>query len=183
MGAVALSHGGWLAIELRGQLGGGHVPGIVLLDWMVLGLPAQFQDALATLQDPYRWQEAREQLFAMWTTGVDLPALDAHIAEMRTYGFDTWSRAAREVAHRFCAEGSPVAALEGLENPCPTLHLYAQPSDDAYLAAQQAYTAEKPWLRPQRLMARSHFPMFEVPTDLIGHIEAFLFSLPAASNS
>lgn len=74
----------------------------------------------------------------MWTTGVDLPALDANIAEMRAYGFGTWSRAGREIARRFSTEGSPVAALEQLENPCPTLHLYAQPSDDEYLTAQQA---------------------------------------------
>lgn len=178
---VALSHAGWVAIELRRQLGTEQIPGIVLLDWMVLGAPAPFADALAGLQDPQRWQDVREQLFARWTTGVDLPALDAHIAAMRAYGFDTWSRAGREIARRFGTEGSPVAALERLDHPCPTLHLYAQPSDEDYLAAQQAYAADRPWFHVQRLIARSHFPMLEVPTELVGHIERFLFSISGAS--
>lgn len=180
---VALSHAGWVAIDLRRQLGTGYVPGIILLDWMVLGPPPPFADALAALQDPHRWQEMRELLFTMWTAGVDLPALDANIAEMRAYGFGTWSRAGREIARRFSTEGSPVAALEQLENPCPTLHLYAQPSDDEYLTAQQTYAAEKSWFQVQRLVARSHFPMIEVPTELVAHIETFLWSLPAATSA
>ena len=167
---VALPHAGWVAIDLRCLLGAEHVPGIVLLDWMVLGPLPPFADSLAALQDSHRWQEMRELLFTMWTTGVDLPALDANIAGMWAYGFGTWSHAGREIAHRFSAEGSPVAALERLDNPCPTLHLYVQPSDDGYLTAQQAYAAGKSSFHVQRLVGRSHFPMLEVPTELVAHI-------------
>ncbi len=61
--------------------------------------------------------------------------------------------------------------------PCPTLHLYAQPADDAVLAAQLAYGAEHPWFRVHRLAARSHFPMFEVPDEVAAAIEDFLCTL------
>ncbi len=177
---VGLSHAGWVAIELRRRLGPDRVPGIVLLDWMVLGPPPPFLEALAALQDPARWEAARAQLFAMWTTGVDLPALDANIAEMADYGFDTWARAGREISARFTAEGSPAAALERLDQPCPTLHVYAQPADEAVLAAQVAYSAAHPWFSVHRLDAASHFPMFEVPEDLNSTIDRFVTGLGVA---
>lgn len=170
---VGLSHAGWVAIELRRRLGPARVPGIVLLDWMFLGPPPPFLEALAALQDQVRWQTVRSQLFATWTTGVDLPALDAHIAEMAGYGFDTWARSGREIAAQFAAGQSPARALERLDPPCPTLHIYAQPADDAVLAAQQAYARSHPWFQVQRLAAASHFPMFEVPGDLTAAIEDF----------
>ena len=47
---VGLSHAGWAAIELRRRLGAERVPGVVLMDWMVLGTPPGFADALAGLQ-------------------------------------------------------------------------------------------------------------------------------------
>ncbi|HEX2850942.1 MAG TPA: alpha/beta hydrolase [Acidimicrobiales bacterium] len=178
---VALSHAGWAAIEMRRRLGPERVPGMVLLDWMVLGPPPPFVAALAALQDPRRWESTRAELFRMWSTGTDLPALDAHIGEMAEYGFDTWARAGREIAARFESAGSPVAALERIDPPCPTLHVYAQPADDALLAAQVAYAGVHPWFAVHRLDAKSHFPMFEVPDDLSEVIEAFVAALPAAS--
>jgi hypothetical protein len=53
---------------------------------MVLGLPPQFLEALAGLQDPNLWEEVRVTLFSMWTEGIDIPELDSLIAEMREYG-------------------------------------------------------------------------------------------------
>jgi len=35
-----------------------------------------------------------------------------------------------------------------------------------------------PWFSAHRLDARSHFPMFEVPEDMVAAIEAFVGSLP-----
>ena len=176
---VALAHAGWVAIELRRRLGADRVPGLVLLDWMVLGPPPPFLDALAGLQDPDAWTDVRAALFAMWSTGVDLPALDANLAEMGAYGQDMWNRAGREIAASFRAEGSPVAALEALDPPSPTLHVYAQPAADEALEAQQAYAREHPWFQVQRLDARSHFPMFEVPGELSAAITGFAHSLPS----
>jgi pimeloyl-ACP methyl ester carboxylesterase len=171
---VAVAHSGWVAIELRRRLGPGRVPGLVLCDWMVLGPPPPFLVALAGLQDPDLWQDVRATLFSMWTEGTDLPALDALIAEMGGYGFDTWSRAGREIAACFATERSPVQALEDLKPASPTLHIYAQPRDDGFLEAQRQYAAAHPWFEVRRLDARSHFPMFEVPGNIVATIEAFL---------
>ena len=169
---VALSHAGWVAIELRRRLGAERVPAIVLLDWMVLGPPPPFLGALEGLQDPGSWLQVRAGLFDMWTTGVDLPALDENIATMASHDFDDWARAAREIGGQFAASGSPLAALDGLD--CPTLHLYAQPADDGYLAAQRAAAADHPGFEVCRLDARSHFPMLEVPGEMAETIEGFV---------
>ncbi len=140
---------------------------------MFLGPTPPFMETLDGLQDRARWEAVRGELFRSWVTDLDLPALYAHIGEMAEYGFDTWARAAREIAARFAAEGSPAAALEGLEPPCPTLHVYAQPPDDDVLGPQEAYARTHPWFRVHRLEARTHFPMFEIPERLAAVIEDF----------
>jgi pimeloyl-ACP methyl ester carboxylesterase len=172
---VALSHAGWVAIELRRRLGPAAIPGIVLVDWMVLGPPPGFADALEGLQGP-GWRDVRSALFSMWTTGVSSQAVLDYVASMADYGQVDWSRAGREIAASFAAEGTPLAALEGIAKSgqaCPTLHVYAQPDDPAVLAAQQAYAAEHPWFSVARLDAHSHFPMLEVPQDLARAVDAF----------
>ena len=174
---VALSHAGWAALALRRRLGPVRVPGIVLIDWMVQGAPPPFLEALAGLQHPTAWADVRAGLFAMWTTGLDIPALRDYVAEMDRYGALYWRRAGREIAAAFAAEGSPLAALERLDGSCPTLHVYAQPADDAVLDAQQDYAAAHPWFRVHRLAARSHFPMFEVPDEMAAVIEDFTCTL------
>lgn len=174
---VALSHAGWVAIELRRRLGPDRIPGIVLLDWMVLGPPPPFHGALAGLQDRAAWLDVRTALFGMWTSGVDNQALDRNIGEMAEYGFDMWSRAGREISAAFRESGSPVAALERLDPPPATLHLYAQPADQAFLEEQQRYAAENPWFGVRRLDAASHFPMFEVPEEMAFAIEEFVSGL------
>jgi pimeloyl-ACP methyl ester carboxylesterase len=174
---VGVAHAGWVAIELRRRLGADRVPGIALLDWMVLGPPPPFLDALEGLQDEGSWEAVRQGLFAMWTTGIDLPALDDNIAEMAGHGFEDWSRAGREIARQFRTYGSPVQALEHLHPECPVVHLYAQPSDEGFLAAQSFYAASHPWFRVQRLDATSHFPMLEVPGDITAALDEFVRSL------
>ena len=175
---VALSHAGWVAVELRRRLGAERVPGIVLLDWMVLGTPPGFAGALAGLQDDDAWSEVRAALFGMWTEGVDEPAVHHYVASMGEYGAAYWQRAGREIAAGFATNGAPLAALDGLAEPCPTLHLYAQPAADEVLAAQQAFAAAHPWFEVHRLDARSHFPMLEVPDEMAARIEEFACRLP-----
>jgi pimeloyl-ACP methyl ester carboxylesterase len=173
---VALSHAGWMAVELRRRLGPDRVPGIVLVDWMVLGTPPGFTDALAGLQGP-AWQDVRGALTEMWTSGLDLPELDAYVASMCGYGQEHWSRAGREIAAGFAEGRTPLGVLAELERPPATLHLYAQPDDDGYLAAQRAFAQAHPWFTVSRLRARSHFPMLEVPDEMAGLIERFTGSL------
>jgi pimeloyl-ACP methyl ester carboxylesterase len=170
---VALSHAGWVAVGLRRRLGATRVPGVVLLDWMVLGTPPGFDDALAGLGDDTAWPDVRAALFGMWTEGVDEPAVHQYVASMGEYGAAHWQRAGREIAAGFAANGAPLAALDELAEPCATLHLYAQPAADEVLAAQQAFSATHPWFEVHRLDARSHFPMFEVPDEMSARIEEF----------
>ena len=172
---VGLSHAGWAAIDLRRRLGADRVPGVVLLDWMVLGTPPGFADALAGLQSP-AWADVRAGLTTMWLDGLDIPALTDFVASMTRYGQEHWSRAGREIAAQFAAQPVPLAALEQLQ-PCPALHLYAQPAAPEVLAAQQEYAAEHPWFSVHRLEARSHFPMFEVPGEMALVLEEFVRSL------
>lgn len=178
---VALAHAGWVALALRRALGPERVPAVVLVDWMPLGTPPGFAEALAALQDPRTWSAARAQLFALWSEGVDNAAVDGYIRSMGEYGFDMWARAGREIARAFAANPVPLTAFAELAaagTPCPTLHLYAQPRDDGYLAAQQGYAAEHPWFRVRRLDATSHFPPLEVPAAVHTAVEDFLASLP-----
>lgn len=171
---VALSHAGWIALELRRRLGPDRVPAVVLLDWMVLGPPPGFLDALEALQRPEAWEAVRSQLFGMWTHGVDVPAVHDYVASMATYGQQAWARAGREIARAFDAEPVPLEAFARLTPPCPTLHVYAQPGDDAYLAAQRSQAERCDWFEVHRLDARSHFPMFEAPEPLMEAIERFV---------
>ena len=174
---VALSHAGWMAIELRRRLGAQRVPGIVLVDWMVLGTPPGFTDALTGLQDPAAWQDVRGALFAMWTEGVGARAVHDYVESMGHYGFEHWSRAGREIAAAFAREGTPLDALGRLSEPCPTLHLYAQPADDGYITAQQEAAARLDWFGVARLDACSHFPMLEVPGAVARHVREFVAGL------
>lgn len=168
---VLLSHAGWAGIELRRRLGS-RVAGLVFLDWMVLGTPPGFADALSGLRTP-AWAEVRDALAEMWTSDLDNPRLLAYVHSMATYGQAHWARAGREIAAGFGESPVPLAAVEELQ-PCPALHLYAQPSDDAVLQQQEAYALTHPWFQVERLDARSHFPMFEDAGAMVERIERFV---------
>lgn len=171
---VALSHAGWIALELRRRLGE-RVQRLVLLDWIILPPPAAFLDALRGLQSAGDWRAIREKLFEMWLHGTADPELRSFVRDgMGGYGEDMWARAGHEISAAYAAEGHPLEALSRLESPVPTLHLYSQPADPGYLAAQQAFAAEHPWFSVRRLEARSHFPMFEVPEEICDVIERFV---------
>jgi pimeloyl-ACP methyl ester carboxylesterase len=177
---VALAHAGWVAVELRRRLGPDRVPALVFLDWMVLGAPPPFLDALAGLQREDSWEAVRSGLFDMWTTGLEIPELSSYVDSMGDYGFDMWSRAGREIGRAFEEQGSPLAAVERLDPTPPTLHLYAQPDEPRLLEAQRDYARDHPWFGVHRLPARSHFPMFEVPEEITDRIEGFLGAATAS---
>lgn len=171
---VALSHAGWVALELRRRLGL-RISKLVLLDWIILEAPPPFLEALQSLQDPTQWGQAREQLFSMWLHGLDIPELTSYVREdMGSYPFDMWRRAGREISAAYAHAASPLKVLAGLNPPVPVLHIYAQPEDPGYLAAQRAFAAEHSWFHVLKLEARSHFPMLEVPDEMASGIERFL---------
>lgn len=170
---VAVSHAGWIAIELRRRLAE-RIPKLVLVDWIILEPPPPFVDALRALQDPQQWEQAREQLFSVWLQGVDNAEVIHFVrGNMGSYGFDMWARGSREIFSAYTQAGSPLQELARLNPPVPVLHLYTQPEDPGYLAAQQSFAAEHPWFSVRKLAARSHFPVMEVPNEVAAEIELF----------
>jgi pimeloyl-ACP methyl ester carboxylesterase len=173
---VAQAHAGWVAVEFRRRLGE-RVPKLVLTSWLVLDPPPPFLAAIAAMQDPARWQEARDRIFATWLEGVTDSDVVRFVREvMGSYGFEMWARAGREITAAYAQYGTPLKALAELDPPVPTLHLYGQPPDPGYLAAQEAFAAQQPWFRVRRLEARSHFPTIEAPAEVSAAIEAFVAS-------
>lgn len=171
---VAQAHAGWMALELRRRLGARRIPGLVVMSWMVLGPPPGFGEALAAIRDPARWEIGREALIERWTGGSDDPRVRRQADDMRACPYEIWARAGREIERSFEVEGSPVAALERLESPCPTLHLFAQPADEAFMRAQEEYAAVHPWFEVRRIEGRTHFPALEAPEQVATATEEFL---------
>ena len=171
---VALAHAGWVALELRRQLGP-RIPGIVLLEWLILEPPAPFLEALKGMQSPEHWRETVKQIFELWLHDVDNPTLIRFVREeMGSYGFEMWARAARAISAAYRKSGSPLAALSHLEPPPLVLHIYATPEEPGFLAEQESFAAIHPWFSVHRLQAHSHFPMFEVPSTIASDIEKFI---------
>ncbi|KFA91842.1 alpha/beta fold hydrolase [Archangium violaceum] len=172
---VALSHGGWWALELRRQLGS-RIPALVLLDWLVLEPPPPFLQAVQALQSS-QWRQARDGLFSLWLQGVSSPDVVRFVRDdMGSFGEDMWKRGGREIEKVYSRYGSPLEALATLSPPVPTLHLYAQPEDKAWLEAQGSFASSHPWFQVQKLPARSHFPLLELPEDMAARIGRFLDS-------
>ena len=171
---VAVSHAGWVAVELRRRLGENRVPGLVCVDWMVTGAPAPFLDALSAMATDGQTRQVVEGVTEMWLAGLDIPELTEYVMTMRQTDDDMWARAAREIRAAFEANPTPLEAIAALEPPPRTLHLYAQPADESLLRAQEAFAAANPWFEVERLDAQSHFPMFEVPKAMAERIDNFV---------
>ena len=170
---VAVSHAGWIALELRRRLGE-RVQRIVLLDWILSDPPPSFLTVLDALQDRERWLETRGQLFRIWLAGCDEPHVARHIREeMGSYGFEMWARAAREIRRAYSSAGNPLRAFSAMADAVPTLHLYSQPRDPAILQAQQEFARSHPWFQVRRLEGQSHFPALESPEAVVAAILEF----------
>ena len=171
---VTISHAGWVAIALRRRLGE-RIDRAVFLDWIMTPPPTTFLSTLNGLRDPHRWRKTRASLFASWMGRGSFPDVMRHIGEeMGAYGQEMWARAAREISLAYGQWGSPQDALACLHPPLPVMHLYAQPKDDAYLWAQQAFAEAHPWFSVHRLRGETHFPSVEIPEDTAEAIEAYI---------
>lgn len=170
---VATAHAGWVAIELCRRLGR-RIPKLVLVDWIVTDAPPPFLGGLAAMRDPSQALQVRDQLFAMWTAGVDHAGVLSFVhQDMGSYPAAMWARAAREIAAAYAREGSPLRALAALQPPPDVLHLYAQPVDPACLDVQRAFAAAHPWYGLLKLDAGSHLPSVEAPDPMARLIESF----------
>ena len=170
---VAVAHAGWIAIELRRRIGPDRVSRLAFVDWMVLGAPAPFLDALAAMASPDTTRAVVDEVTSSWVGNLQIPALSAYVASMAANPDVLWARGAREIATDFRRYGAPVNALAALTPPPPALHLYAQPADPAYLGRQKEFAAAHPWFAVEHLEAASHFPMFEVPDAIAAHLTSF----------
>jgi pimeloyl-ACP methyl ester carboxylesterase len=171
---VAQAHGGWVAVELRRRLVE-RIPRLVHTSWLVLEPPPAFLAAWAAMQDPTRWREGRDSAFSTWLEGVTHPGVIQFVHEvMGSHGFEMWARTGREISAVYARYGSPIKALATLDPPVPTLHLYGQPRDGGWLAAQETFAADHSWFHVRRLDVRSHFPTIEAPTEVADAIESFV---------
>lgn len=171
---VALSHAGWVAIELRRKLPA-RIPKIILLDWIIFDPPPPFLAALEALQDLQQWEHTRSRLFSTWLEGVSNQAVSQFVQHvMGGFGFSMWSRAGREISAAYKRHHNPLRALEGFKQPAPVLHIYAQPPDAAYWDSQQFFAKSHPWFSAKRVNALSHFPMLESPEETAEAIETFV---------
>ena len=94
---VSMSHAGWVALKLRHRLGP-RIPKLVHLDWLVLDPPAASLQTLEGMQSAERWRQTVNQMFDLWLHKVEDPKLTCSVREeMGGYGFEMWSRAAREI--------------------------------------------------------------------------------------
>lgn len=170
---LSAAHAGWVAIELRRRLGD-TISQLVFLDWMVLGAPEPFLDALVAMKNPGTTRGVVDQIAAMWLGGLDIAPLAAYVGSMVAMDDEMWARGAREIEYAFSRYRSPIEALGGLTTPPPVLHLYAQPADPAFLEAQQGAALTHPWFEVERLEAASHFPSFEVADQIVERIDRFV---------
>jgi pimeloyl-ACP methyl ester carboxylesterase len=168
---VALAHAGWVAVEVRRRLGH-QVPGIVVVDWMVAGAPADFLRTLEDLRSDADRDDAVAGLLQTWQSGVTSPELAGYLAEMGAADDEMWDRAAREIESTYALHGSPLHALAGLD--VPLLHLVPSAQDTCSFAGQRAYMAEYHWYHAVELPARSHVPLYEAPQQAAAAIEEFV---------
>ena len=74
-------------------------------------------------------------------------------------------------AKRFAGAGlTPGSGL----SPVPRSHLYAQPQNAAFLAAQERSADEHPWFTVAGLDAASHFPTLQVPDETAAAVRRFV---------
>jgi pimeloyl-ACP methyl ester carboxylesterase len=171
---IAHSHSGWLAIELRRRLGN-VIPKLVLLDWIIMDPAPQFIQALKALQNPERWRDSRNELFATWLGSTLSMEVVRHVRkDMGSYKSDMWARGGREILRAYQSAGSPLKALSRFSAPAPTIHIYSQPRIESYLRAQMEFAVENPWFSVRRVDAFTHFPTLEVPETIESAICDFI---------
>ena len=67
-----------------------------------------------------------------------------------------------------------VTEESSLDPQSHVLHVYGQPADPAFLAAQEELAAAHPWFTVRKLRGVTHFAMIETPAEVAGAIEDFV---------
>ena len=173
---VTMSHSGWVGILLRKNFGPEKVPALVHTDWIVLPPPPEYMGLVHALGDPNGWASARDILAHIWLEGVENEGVIRFVKdEMVGYPEVIWLRSGRVIGECLQENGSAVEALAKLDPPAPTLHIYSQPKDPGYKAAQEQFGQANPWYGIHVLEgAKSHFPTFEVSDEIASTIDTFI---------
>ena len=171
---VAQAHAGWVALELLRRLPA-RIPKLVFLSWIVLDPPPPFVELLRAMAAREQTEQAREQLFSIWLEGVEDARIERFVREeMGGYDPEMFRRGAREILAAYERHGAPLRLLAELGGGKSALHLYAQPLQDEYLQAQQAFASDHQWFAVEWMEGRSHFLMLEMPRPLAARIEEFV---------
>jgi pimeloyl-ACP methyl ester carboxylesterase len=169
----AASHSGFVAIELRARFPD-RVPRLVHVDWYVIPPPAPYRTVLEMLTSPDDWPIARDKLFEIWAGGQDTAEINGALQVMNEHGADMWMRSGREIMSGYARVASPTEAWTKLDPAAPVLHLYGQPQDPAFLAAQEEFAASNPWFAVRKLPGLTHFAMIETPELVAEAIDEFV---------
>jgi hypothetical protein len=89
-------------------------------------------------------------------------------------GYETWSRAGREILAMYALEGEPLRVLSNFSPQVPVLHVYCQPRAPEFLLVQESFAGEHPWYSVHRLEGVSQFPTLEVPEEMAGVLREFI---------
>jgi pimeloyl-ACP methyl ester carboxylesterase len=175
---IAQGQAPWVAIEMRRRLGE-RMPKIVASSWPVISpsenpLASRFLNAIRAVQYYDRWREGAEQLLTMWLSGAPASVETQIRNQMLLQGYETWSRAGREILAMYALEGDPLKALSKFSPPVSVLHVYSQPRAPESLSAQESCAREHPWSSVHRLEGVSQFPTLEVPDETASVIREFI---------
>jgi pimeloyl-ACP methyl ester carboxylesterase len=175
---IAQGQAPWVTIELHRRLGE-QMPKIVLSSWPVISpsgnpLASRFLNAIRALGYYERWREGAEQLLTMWLSGAPASVETQIREQMLLHGYETWSRAGREILAMYALEGEPLRVLSNFSPPVPVLHVYSQPRAPEFLSVQEAFAREHPWYSVHRLEGVSQFPTLEVPDETAAVIGEFI---------
>ena len=175
---IAQGQAPWVTIEMRRRLGE-RMPKMVASSWPVISpsgnpLASRFLGAIRAVQYYDRWREGAEQLLTMWLSGAPASVETQIRDQMLHQGYETWSRAGREILAMYALEGDPLRALSKFNPPLSVLHVYSQPRAPEFLAAQESFAREHSWYSVHRLGGVSQFPTLEVPDETAAVIREFI---------
>lgn len=172
---VSTSHGGWANIEATDRLGAGRVPRSVVIDWIMVTPNESFFTMIDDIQDRTNWENGRGDFFGYWIGDTDNRDIIDHVNnEMAGFDYEMWARSGREIGKAYRKWGNPMERMKSMAETRPVTHIFSQPFEQDYLAAQQEFAAANPWFQPVKLRGRTHFPTLEQPRVVADTIRAFL---------
>jgi pimeloyl-ACP methyl ester carboxylesterase len=175
---IAQGQAPWAAVELHRRLGE-RMPKMVASSWPVISpsgnpLASRFLNAIRAVQYYERWREGAEQLLTMWLSGAPASVEREIREQMLRQGYETWSRAGREILAMYALKGEPLQVLSNFATPVSVLHVYSQPRAPEFLSAQESFARDHPWYSVHRLEGVSQFPTLEVPDETADVIGEFI---------